>query len=153
LFWDNVTLPYIFTPPNHHPITPHISISRKPLQTLKTLSEKYREKLLKSRNGANPDSKRTILKYCIQKPAQIQKTPKENHKGNKPPQVFKINFPIAKNKAIRKGSKSHKRSPTYIKEIIAEIPPIQKSSRSKKHSQKPEKTKKMPKNHNIEKTT
>jgi hypothetical protein len=107
----------------------------------------------KSRNGANPDSKGIILKYCTQKPVQIQKTPKESHKGNKPPQVPKGNPQIAKNKAIRKGSKSHKRSPTHIREIIAEIPPIQKSSRPRKHSHKSEKTKKMPKYRNIEKTT
>jgi hypothetical protein len=116
-------------------------------------SEKYREKPPKSRNRANPDNKRTILKYCTQKPAQIQKTSKESHKGNKSPQVSKSNFLIAKNKAIRKGSKFHKKPPTHIKEIIAEIPSIQKSSCSRKHSQKLEKTEKMPKNRNIEKTT
>jgi hypothetical protein len=54
-------------------------------------SEKYREKPPKFRNGANPDSKGTILKYCTQKPTQIQKTPKESHKGNKPSQVPKGN--------------------------------------------------------------
>jgi hypothetical protein len=26
MFWDSVTSPYIFTPPNHHPVTPHIPI-------------------------------------------------------------------------------------------------------------------------------
>jgi hypothetical protein len=79
--------------------------------------------------------------------------PKENHKGNKPPQVPKGNPRIAKNKAIRKGSKSCKRPPIHIKEIIAEVTPIQKSSRPRKHSHKSEKTEKMLKYHNIEKTT
>jgi hypothetical protein len=83
---------------------------------------------------------------------QIQKIPQKSHKKNKPLQVPKGNPRIAKNKAIRKGSKSRKRLPTYIKEIIAEIPPIQKSSRLRKHSQKPEKTEKMPKYRNIGKT-
>jgi hypothetical protein len=79
--------------------------------------------------------------------------PKKSHKGNKPSQVSKGNPRIAKNKTIEKGSKSHKRSPTHIREIIAEIPPIQKSSRPRKHSHKSEKTEKMPKYRNIEKTT
>jgi hypothetical protein len=102
-------------------------------------------KNLKSRNGANPDSKGTILKYCTQKPTQIQKTPKESYKGNKPPQVPKGNPQIAKNKAIRKGSKSCKRPPIHIKKSIAEIPPIQKSSHPRKHSHKLKKTEKMSK--------
>jgi hypothetical protein len=107
----------------------------------------------KSRNGADPDSKWSILKYYTQKPAQIQKTSKESYKGNKPPQVSKGNLLIAKNKAIKKGSKSCKRLPTYIREIIAKITPIQKSSRPRKHSQKLEKTEKMLKYCNIGKTT
>jgi hypothetical protein len=142
---------YTSKPSSRH--TPYVPIPRNPPQTLKTPSEKYCEKLPKSKNGANSDSKWFILKYCIQKPAQIQKTFKENHKGNKPPQVSKGNPRIAKNKAIRKGSKSRKRLPIHIKEIIAEIPPIQESSRPRKHSHKSKKTKKMPKYHNIEKTT
>jgi len=119
---DHVTPPYIFTPQNHHPVTPpHIPIPRKPPQTLKTPSEKHREKTPKSRNGANPDSKEAIPKYCTQKPAQIPKIPKESHKGKKPPQVSKGNSQIVKNKAIRKGSKPRKRPPTHIRGIIAEI--------------------------------
>jgi hypothetical protein len=119
----------------------------------KNPSEKYHKKPPKSRNGANPDSKWSILKYCTQKPAQIQKTSKESHKGNKPLQVPKGNPRIVKNKAIRKGSKSHKRPPIHIKEIIAEITPIQKSSRPRKHSHKSKKTEKMPKYRNIGKKT
>jgi hypothetical protein len=142
---------HIPKPSSRH--TPYVPIPRNPPQTPKTPSEKYREKTLKSRNGANPDSKWSILKYCTQKPAQIQKTPKESYKGNKPPQVSKGNPRIVKNKAIRKGSKSCKRSPIHIKEIIAEISPIQKSNRPKKHSHKSEKTEKMPKYRNIEKIT
>lgn len=151
---DHVTPPYIFTPQNHHPVTPpHIPIPRKPPQTLKTPSEKHREKTPKSRNGANPDSKGAIPKYCTQKPAQIPKIPKESHKGKKPPQVSKGNSQIVKNKAIRKGSKPRKRPPTHIRGIIAEIAPIQKPSRPRKHSQKPVKTEKKPKYRDIGKTT
>jgi hypothetical protein len=91
-------------------------------------------------------------KILYPKSAQIQKTPKENHKGKNPLQVSKSNPLIAKNKAIKKGSKSCKRQPTHIREIITEIAPIQKLSRSRKHSQKLDKTKKMPKNRNIGKT-
>jgi hypothetical protein len=61
--------PLYFHTSKPSPVTPHIPIPRKPLQTLKTPSEKYCEKPPKSRNRANPDSKGTILKYCIQKPA------------------------------------------------------------------------------------
>jgi hypothetical protein len=135
--------------PCHTPIYPYSENSRKPQKP----PQKNIVKNPKFKNGANPDSKRTILKYCIQKPAQIQKIPKESHKGNKPPQVPKGNPRIAKNKAIRKDSKFCKRPPIYIKEIIAEISPIQKSSCPKKHSHKSKKTEKMPKYHNIEKTT
>jgi hypothetical protein len=151
LFW--LTLhPLIFSYPKlpcYTPIHPYSENS----QTLKILSEKYCRKSPKSRNKVNPDSKWSILKYCIQKPTQIQKTSKESHKENKLPQVPKGNPPIAKNKAIRKGFKSCKRPSTHIKEVIAEITPIQKSSRPRKHNQKPEKIEKMPKNHNIGKTT
>jgi hypothetical protein len=69
--------------------------------------------------------------------------PKESHKENKPLQVPKDNSQIVKNKAIRKGPKSHKKPLTHIKEIIAEILPIQKSNRLRKHNHKPEKTEKM----------
>jgi hypothetical protein len=101
---------YFHTPKPSPRHTPYVPIPRNPPQTLKTPSEKYRKKPSKSKNGANPNSKGTILKYCTQKPAQIQKTPKESHKGNKPPQVPKGNPRIAKNKAIRKGSKSRKKA-------------------------------------------
>jgi hypothetical protein len=121
MFWDSVTPPYIFTPQTITPSHSHIPIPRKPPQTLKTPSEKYHEKPSKSRNGANPDSKKTILKYCTQKPT-LTLIPKKSHKGNKFSQVSKGNPQIAKNKAIRKSSKSRKRLPTHIKEIIAEIP-------------------------------
>jgi hypothetical protein len=78
---------------------------------------------------------------------------KENYKGKNPSQVSKGNLPIAKNKAIKKGSKSHKRLPTHIRKIIAKMTPIQKSNRPRKYRHKSEKTEKIPKNHNIGKTT
>jgi hypothetical protein len=59
--------------PSHPPYT-HI---QKTLANPKTPSEKYCKKPLKSRNGANSDSKGTILKYCIQKPCKSRKPPKK----------------------------------------------------------------------------
>jgi hypothetical protein len=133
--------------------SPHIPIPRKPPQTLK-ISQKNIVK-----NPSNPEmkpiqiAKRSSKNIASRNLPKFRKPSKESHKGNKSLQVSKGNPLIAINKAIRKDFKSRKRPHTYIRKIIAEITPIQESNRPRKHSQKPEKTEKMPKNCNIKKTT
>jgi hypothetical protein len=113
---------YDVVKPEQSPIKYSTSLNPKLTLTLTLTPQKNIVKNPKSKNKTNPNSKETILKYCTQKPTQIQKTSKENYKENKSPQIPKSNPQIAKNKTIRKNSKSYKKPPIHIKKIIAEIP-------------------------------
>jgi hypothetical protein len=84
IFWLISHPLYFYTSKPSPYYIPYKPIPRKPPQTPKTPLEKYREKSPKSRNRANPDSKWSILKYCIQKSTKSRKPSKKTIKKISP---------------------------------------------------------------------